>query len=70
MPIYQRAAVKRLSKTTEALILVVILIVGAGLFWVLPSYFEARAYRNVTGRDVSTWDALWLDLRVQEQVKP
>ena len=32
------------------------------------SYFEARAYTNVTGRHVSTWDAMFLDLRVQEPV--
>jgi hypothetical protein len=35
---------------------------------------KADAYERVTGKKVSTWDAMWLDLRVQEpaadQVKP
>lgn len=34
--------------------------------WVLFSYFEARAYENVTGKKVSTFDAMFLNLRVQE----
>lgn len=28
---------------------------------------EARAYERVTGEHVSTWDALFLDLRVQAE---
>lgn len=32
--------------------------------WVVSSYFEAQAYNSVTGRQVSTWDAMFLDLRV------
>ena len=37
--------------------------------WVLLSYFEAAAYRRVTGKHVTTWDAMFLDLRIQEPVK-
>jgi hypothetical protein len=37
--------------------------------WVVPSYFEARAYRKLTGADVTTWDAMWVELRVQEGTK-
>jgi multisubunit Na+/H+ antiporter MnhB subunit len=33
--------------------------------WVVPSYFEAQAYNRVTGSNVSTWDAMWIELRVQ-----
>lgn len=28
------------------------------------AYFEASSYNRITGSNVSTWDALWLDLRV------
>lgn len=34
--------------------------------WVIRSYFEARAFENVTGKKVSTWDAMFIELRVQE----
>lgn len=37
--------------------------------WVLFSAGEAAAYRRVTGKSVSTLDAMFLDLRVQEAVK-
>lgn len=31
--------------------------------------FEAAAYERVTGKRVSAWDAMFLDLRVQEPTK-
>jgi len=33
--------------------------------WAGSSYFEAAAYERVTGQKVSTWDAMWVELRVQ-----
>jgi hypothetical protein len=33
--------------------------------WVVQSFFEARAFNNATGANVSTWDAMWIELRVQ-----
>lgn len=36
------------------------------VLWVAFSYMEARAYERVTGKQVTTWDAMFLDLRVQE----
>lgn len=38
------------------------------VFWGQASC-EASAYRRLTGKHVTAWDALWLDLRVQEGVK-
>jgi hypothetical protein len=35
-------------------------------FWLAPSYFEARTYRKLTGADVTMWDAMWVQLRVQD----
>jgi hypothetical protein len=40
------------------------------VFWLIPSYFEARTYSRLTGASVSTWDALWVEFRVQEGVSP
>ncbi len=34
--------------------------------WVLVSHFEARTFSKLTGREVSTWDAMWVSLRVQD----
>lgn len=38
---------------------------GVLLLWVADSYLEARAFNNVTGKTVSTWDAMFIELRVQ-----
>ncbi len=40
-----------------------------GIPWFCAS-MEARAYNRVTGAEVTTWDAVWLDLRVQEDSHP
>lgn len=32
------------------------------------AYLKAAAYRRATGKQVSVWDAVFLDLRVQEPV--
>jgi hypothetical protein len=37
--------------------------------WVFRSCMEARTYRHLTGMDVSTWDAMWIQLRVIEPGK-
>ena len=34
--------------------------------WITRSYMEAQAFNRVTGKSVSTWDAMWIELRVQE----
>lgn len=60
------------SKTKEKLLVwamcgafvVVVLL----LLFVQP-YFEAQAYNRATGSDVSTWDAFWVELRVQADPK-
>lgn len=40
------------------------LVVAVGI-WVGMSHMEAKSYNRVTGSSVSTWDAMWIDLRVQ-----
>lgn len=44
----------------------VILFLIAALIWIFASYQEARAFERVTGKPVTTWDAMWIQLRVQE----
>lgn len=43
---------------------IIALIVFILLCAAAPAHFEARAYERVTGKKVSTWDAIWLELRV------
>jgi hypothetical protein len=38
--------------------------------WVIQAWQEARAFERVTGRHVSTLDAMFVDLRVQEAPLP
>jgi ABC-type methionine transport system permease subunit len=49
-----------------ALLLAFAIGIPAGV-WIFKSSMEARAFNNVTGKNVSTWDAMWIELRVQEQ---
>jgi hypothetical protein len=37
--------------------------------YVVASYMEASAYNRVTGKHVSTWDAMWVDLRVTGEAR-
>lgn len=37
--------------------------------WIISSKMEAEAYNRVTGENVSTWDAMWIELRVQSPPK-
>jgi len=39
------------------------------LAWVSYSFVEAKAYNSVTGKHVTTWQAMFLELRVQEGAK-
>ena len=44
-------------------VIVGMIILSVGV-WVLHSHLEAKAYNNVTGKEVSTFDAMFLELRV------
>lgn len=46
--------------------LVFVLLLGA---WIGKSALEARAYERITGKHVSTWDAMFVELRVQEPAR-
>jgi hypothetical protein len=34
-------------------------------FWVGVSYYESRSYNRLTGAETTTWDAMFLQLRVE-----
>jgi len=38
-------------------------------FGILSSYFEAKAYNAATGKKVTTWQAMCLDLKVIDSVE-
>lgn len=54
------------SLTVGAFVLLFALVIGS---WVIQSHFEAAAFNRATGKNVSTWDAMWIELRVQEGIK-
>lgn len=37
-----------------------------GCFFVFAAHKEAETYNRLTGAHVTTWDAMWVELRVQE----
>ncbi len=37
--------------------------------WMFVSLMEARSFNAVTGKHVTMWQAMWIDLRVMEPVK-
>ena len=49
--------------------IVAVFILGAIGMWVFQSKMEASAFNSVTGKSVTTWQAMWIELRVQEQSK-
>jgi hypothetical protein len=53
------------KNSSFVMMIVAVVLVVLGL-WVGASYLEANAYNNVTGKDVSVWDAMFLELRVQD----
>lgn len=57
------------SDVVYGLLIVLLIIILPIVLWVVPSYFEARTYQKLTGKEVTTWDAMWVELRVQSAPK-
>ena len=51
---------------TAIIILLLAWLLCIGMILVKP-YFEAKAYNRLTGSNVSTWDAWFLELRIDGQ---
>lgn len=54
--------------TLMSLAAIVILTVLVGV-WAIKASITANAYNAVTGKHVTTWQAMWVDLRIQEPAK-
>lgn len=50
------------------LIVVGSLLIFAVVGWI-SAYMEAKTYNELTGAHVTTWQAVWVDLRVMESPK-
>lgn len=57
---------RKLGHNFELLVISFIVASILLLAWISASMLEAQAFERVTGRRVSTWDAMWLQLVVQE----
>lgn len=57
------------EKGPSDLVWIAIILVAGLLWWVGTSHFEARAYERITGKHVSTFDAMFVSLRVQSEAK-
>jgi len=55
-----------MNMTILAYIAVIILCIGA---WVGKSAIEANTYTRLTGKEVTVFDAMFIDLRVADGVK-
>jgi hypothetical protein len=55
--------------TKVAVISVILMLVFIVVCWTTKSHFEAATYRKLTGIEVTTWDAMWVELRVIEPGK-
>jgi len=47
--------------------IVLIVIIVFPIFWG-KSYMEAKTFNKLTGSDATTWDAMWVQLRVMEPI--
>lgn len=65
-----KTTVKNTIGPLLALIGIILLFFSPLIIWVSKSSLEASAYNRVTGSHVSTWDAMWIDLRVVGQPTP
>ena len=52
----------------EGIFYTILVAIIIGILCIQP-YFEAKTYTKLTGKSVSFWDAVWCDLRIQEQVR-
>lgn len=32
--------------------------------WIFQSHMEAQSFNKITGENISTWDAMWVQLRI------
>lgn len=52
----------------SAVIFLAVAAIGTGV-WCVGSHFEAQVFNKLSGTAVSTWDAMWVQLRVTEPIE-
>lgn len=52
-----------------SMVLCVLVLIAIVALAALQPLFESQAYNRLTGAQTTYWDALWLELRVQEAPK-
>lgn len=52
------------------LAVVFVIFSATGVGWIIASHFEAQTYNKATGSELTTWDAMWIELRVQASPQP
>ena len=67
------AAVERVrldrARSAIAIAIIALIALGAPALWVIQSYFESSTYNRLTGSETTTWDAMWVELRVMDGAK-
>jgi Tfp pilus assembly major pilin PilA len=58
---------KTKSAFTIIELLTVIFTIAAVCAGLAQPYYESKAYNALTGANTTYWDAVWLELRVQDQ---
>lgn len=60
-----RAELKRRNESMGCSVVMCLgLLLAVPIVWVGKSYQEARTFKRLTGREVSTWDAMFVELRI------
>lgn len=57
---------KNYNESTFGCLVLIGLAIVLGLICFIQSYNESKTYNKLTGADTTTWDALWVELRVQD----
>lgn len=52
-----------------SILIIAVFLIGCLGVWVFKSSMEAKTYTELTGKQVTTYQALWVDLRVVEPAK-
>jgi len=67
---WRRGGGLQVSSETLALSgIVAVFLLGCGCVWVGGSFMEAKTYTELTGKRVTCWQAMWVDLRVIEPAR-
>ncbi len=58
------------SRSGCSVVLAIFMFLGMPCYWYFSASMEAKAFNRITGNNVSTWDAMWVELRIPAPPKP